>query len=429
MRNIYGNWGFVDNPFSAMPLHGDDIGNRLLIGREKESNSVKFRLQNSGEAVCLDGPIGVGKTSLANVSSFRCLVDYMQNPQSAPLLIPCRKSFQISPNLSPEDFKYHVLLEIAQTLIGMSSVVSKNHFSQSKLNAWLNNPTLRQVEGQIMGFGGGTSISLNESRGFADSGFFRIVIGWLEELFPDRATGGVVCVIDNLELLETSDMARKTIEALRDTLFTTNGIRWVLCGAHGIIQGVVESPRLTGYLGNPVKVQKLRLQEAQQVFDARFAAFKANGGTEAYLPITADSFNSLYMVLGQSLRQTLAVTHEYCLNVAELGSPPEGDESKKLRFNQWLQAKALATKRSIESHVGKKAMELLRVASSKYDGEFTPGDYEGLGFNSVQALRTHVKSLEDVGLVESSRDEADQRRRTTMMTGKGWLVNWVDITG
>lgn len=426
MSVIYSGWGFAGNPFSPMPLLGDEIGNRLLIGRDKELSSVVFRLKAGGEAVSLDGPVGVGKTSLANVSAYRCEMDYISNPNSSPLLIPCRKPFQISADSTPEDFRFQVLTEVAQTLIEKGGKL--NGASSSKLDTWLNSPLFRQVEGQVMGFGAGTSITLNDTRGFVDSGLFRLITKWLEDLFPDRSVGGVVCVIDNLELLETSDTARKTIEALRDTLFTLNGIRWVLCGAHGIVQGVVESPRLTGYLGQPVKVSKLKLQEAQAVFNARVSVFAKSEGEATYLPITADSFHSLYMILGQSLRQALATTHDYCLSIAESGSFPGDDDAKKMRFSQWLKAKAIATRKSIETHVGKKAMDLLAIAASNHGGEFTPSDFTSLGFNSVQALRSQVKSLEDVGVVESSRDESDQRRRSIMVTGKGWLVHWANIT-
>ena len=61
-------------------------------------------------------------------------------------------------------------------------------------------------------------------------------------------------------------------------------------------------------------------------------------------------------------------------------------------------------------------------------GEFTPSDFLALGFNSIAALRPHVKGLEDVGLVEAARDESDQRRRTITVTGKGWLVHWARVT-
>jgi DNA-binding MarR family transcriptional regulator len=63
-------------------------------------------------------------------------------------------------------------------------------------------------------------------------------------------------------------------------------------------------------------------------------------------------------------------------------------------------------------------------AAAKKQGEFTPSDHKELGFKSPNTLSPHIKSLESAGLVDSTRDETDQRRRTITLTGKGWLVDW-----
>jgi len=296
------------------------------------------------------------------------------------------------------------------------------------VNIWLNSPVLRQIEGQIAGFGLGGGGQTNDAMGYVESGFIKQVTQWLESIFPDRATGGVVCVIDNLELLETSEMARRTIEALRDTLFTICGIRWVLCGAHGIIHSVVASPRLVGYLGEPVSIKRLRLQQAQAVFDARTQVFKDHLKAKQYLPLLSDDFHNLYMILGENLRQSLASANAYCLSIAEHGSSPETDDAKRERFNTWLKSNAKAITSSIENQLGPTALKLLRDVATLMSGEFTPSDFLALGFNSIAALRPHVKGLEDVGLVETAKDESDQRRRTITVTGKGWLVHWARVT-
>lgn len=427
--SFYQDWGFTDNPFSPMPLGGNAFGNQLLVGREAELRSVLFRLKAGGEAVCLDGPVGVGKTSLANVAAYRAELQHFAEPNASPLILPCRKPFQISKEKSPADLRFEILLEVAQTLIQKAGGLDRAKFNgSSSLNAWLNNPLMRQIEGQIAGFGLGNGAAPNESQGYADSGFIKQVTDWLESIFPDRSTGGVVCIIDNLELLETSAIARHTIETLRDTLFTICGIRWVLCGAHGIIHSVVASPRLVGYLGEPVSIKRLRLQQAQEIFESRYRTFRDHTKKEQYLPLIADDFHNLYMILGENLRQTLAQANAYCLSTAETGSFPQEDQAKRDRFDTWLKSNARATMNSIQNHVGPKALELLRNVISKMNGEFTPSDFSSLGFNSLQTLRPHVKSLEDVGLVEAAKDETDQRRRTITVTGKGWLVDWARVT-
>ncbi|MBM5817672.1 MAG: hypothetical protein FJ083_14125 [Cyanobacteria bacterium K_Offshore_surface_m2_239] len=60
----------------------------------------------------------------------------------------------------------------------------------------------------------------------------------------------------------------------------------------------------------------------------------------------------------------------------------------------------------------------------KQDGVFSPGDYESFQFNSLQAFRPYVKALEDAGLLVSTHDEGDKRRKTIQVTALGWLVKF-----
>lgn len=48
-------------------------------------------------------------------------------------------------------------------------------------------------------------------------------------------------MLDNLELLQVAETTRRILEQLRDELFTTPGVRFVLCGANGMINSVVSS--------------------------------------------------------------------------------------------------------------------------------------------------------------------------------------------
>lgn len=428
--SFYQNWNFTDNPFSAMPLKGDDVGNKLLIGREDQLRAVLFRLKAGGSAVCLDGPVGVGKTSLANVAAYRAELDCYRDAKSSPLLIPCRTTFQISKDETPENFRFRILTEVAQTLIEKAPAFKKGARldGSASLAAWLNSARATQLEAQIAGFGVGASASPNESQGYLISGFVKQVTQWLENIFPDDQTGGVICVIDNLELLETSSVARRTIESLRDTLFTIKGLRWILCGAHGIIHSVVASQRLVGHLGQPLSIPPLQLAQAQEVFEARVTNFRDHTRGPQYLPLVADDFHKLYLIVNKNLRQTLAYSNEYCLSVAEVGHAPSGNAEKSQRFNFWLKNRAETIRESIKNQVGPRAMKLFNDSIKDMKGEFSPGDYSALGFNTLPTMRPHVKILEEVGLMEAEKDDVDQRRKSITVTGKGWLLSWLALT-
>jgi hypothetical protein len=55
-------------------------------------------------------------------------------------------------------------------------------------------------------------------------------------------------------------------------------------------------------------------------------------------------------------------------------------------------------------------------------GIFSPSDFEAFGFNSIPAFRPHIRDLESTGLVVSTQDDGDKRRKTIQVTPKGWLV-------
>lgn len=428
--SIYNEWNFTDNPFSPMPLGADSVGNRLFVGREEELRKIAIRIASSSSAVCLDGLVGVGKTSLANVAAYRAQQAYLGDRKSKPLVVPCRRSFQVSEEESPDDFRIRVLTEVAQTLLEKASAyrLGLNMEGSDGLNAWLNSPLLSQWSLGIPAISAGGGKQTNESQGFTTSGFARTVIGWLENIFPEDRSGGVVCVLDNLELLETSSAARKKIEALRDTLFTIRGLRWILCGAHGILQGVVASQRLVGHLQEPVHVSPLALAQAQDVFNARVQTFAIQDGKPTYLPLEADDFHRLYLIVHSSLRNTLAYASDYCMHIAEATSRPSSSEEKRARFDAWLQRMARSIRDAVHSQVGPRALGLFNSAIQSFDGEFSPGDFKILGFKSVQAMRPHVRTLEEVGLLEAQKDDIDQRRKSIAVTGKGWLIHWCNVT-
>jgi DNA-binding MarR family transcriptional regulator len=43
--------------------------------------------------------------------------------------------------------------------------------------------------------------------------------------------------------------------------------------------------------------------------------------------------------------------------------------------------------------------------------------------NGIPQFRPSIKDLEDSGLLISTRDDGDKRRKTIQITSKGWMVN------
>ncbi|MGE8688767.1 MAG: hypothetical protein ACN6PJ_16610 [Achromobacter sp.] len=432
-NNIYAKWGFTESPFSSKPLLPNKVGESILVGRNAEMQALASRMVNSAAAACLDGPIGAGKTSLANIVVYKGFQNHLEKRGCSPLLIPCGKTFQIKEDESAEEFKLQILLEVAQALSDGAAKL-QNHIKASDsaaLEAWLSDPILMKLgQNAASILRSETGISQGDTHGMSKIAFESYLKKWLERIFPGGESGGVVCIIDNLELLEKSSDARRKIENLRDTLFNMPGIKWIFCGAHGILQGVVTSQRLAGYLQEPLSIMPLRLTDAGEIFKRRIEVFRSPDGNSTYLPLTAEDFHTLYVTLHQNLRTTLSHVEDYCLHVFQHGLRPIADNEKRDSFFSWMQARAKSISVAIKPHAGGKALSLFYAVASDAEmkGEFSPGDFEKFGFKSVEAFRPHVRTLEECGLVVAQKDDIDQRRKSISITGKGWLLHWYKTT-
>ncbi|MFT3870455.1 MAG: hypothetical protein QM715_18555 [Nibricoccus sp.] len=421
--SFYNDWGFRENPFTSYPLGPDEEGENLLIGRDKELSRLMERIQSPPRLPTVEGGVGAGKTSLVNVATYKLTKQFL-TARTGDLYVACSKVFQIS-NLSQlerleEDFYFSV----AQTLIGLNEEKYKFRFAssaKSKIESWLNSPTFKQVEigGSLFGHGlsAGGGSSPNTATGFDKSGFRKAVRDWLYEVFP--LGGGIVCVIDNMELLQESTDARKAIESLRDSLLNTHGTRWVLCGANGIIQGVVSSARLDRRVYVPIVIDRLGDDFIDKVFESRINVFSKFQGS-GYLPLTKVAFRVLYEALNRNLGNLIAAADEYCIWSKDHESTPQTDKEKDDAFYKWFYEDVAAVYAAAKTQCKARSLEVLDAIISGAGGNCSPGDYDMFGFKSPQVMRAHIKELEDGGLLISVQDEKDQRRKSIQVTSKGY---------
>lgn len=420
--SFYESWGFSANPFNSYPLVADDLGNRLLIGREKSIKDLIQKIKNPPRIPTIEGGIGAGKTSIVNVATYRLTKDFLLGKEPE-LYIACSEQFQISSLADISNLEERFYFAAAQTLISLNEEKYCFKFADSareKLETWLNSPTKTNVQLGLnasafgVTLGGGDSI--NTSSGYDRSGFRKAVRDWLHEVFG--LGGGIVCIIDNLELLQESSEARRAIDGIRDSLLATIGTRWVLCGANGIMQGVCASPRLSRRLHTPIIIERLEDQYIPDVYQSRLEAFSKFAGS-AHLPLTVDAFQVLYEALDKNLGNLIAAADEYC----QWASLKEfNDTSSKIlddTFYQWFYDDIAQIYAAARGECKPRSIEVLDAIVA-IGGNCSPGDFEKFGFKSQQVMRAHVKELEDVGLIESIQDDKDQRRKSIQVTSKGF---------
>ena len=211
-----------------------------------------------------------------------------------------------------------VFRRVAQTLLNHRKdlqSLGQLPVEASRLDAWLNSPIVEHINGALslggsVGIpgvasvtstaGGSSNRQLNTSAGFTDQGFEQLVKQWLNQIFSVEGNGGVVCVIDNLELLESGVQARRTLEALRDRLFSVNGLRWVFCGANGVIHSLAASHRLGAFLNTPIlEVAHVKPTTLEPLLRARLREFAMGDEKqiEGRLPIRMADLRTLYQIV------------------------------------------------------------------------------------------------------------------------------------
>lgn len=417
---FYNDWGFSENPFNTMALPASALGLKLLVGRDSEIKQLERRIDSPSKIATIEGLNGSGKTSLANVVLFKKFSE-INKLNVGPFYIPCRKIFQISEEVESERFKRNVLLEVAQTLIETHASIpprpgrTPNSVNPS-LDRFLNSSRFDSFSATLMNLGVGKSVQPNTGFGYAESGFEREVCSWLEELFPTNTSGAVVCIIDNLELLQTSEKARIAIENFRDDLFSTRGIKWILCGALGIVHGIASSPRLDGRLHKPIIVEDLSSEFAAEVLQSRVRAFRQR--RDAKLPISQANFVEIFEVMRGNIRSALSEADDFCNWVADEVDGP--DDFTRDLFKRWWKSELEAVNIAVRRELRPRALEVFEEAC-KYE-IFSPSDCEEFGYDTPQAMRPQIKALEEVGLLRSAIDDSDKRRKTIQVTPKGWKL-------
>lgn len=424
--SIYSDWGFWSNPFQTTPLSPDDLGEKLLVGRQDHLAKLEQLLQHSPRHPTIEGLNGVGKTSLVNVASYRLYSRYMRTGNGA-LFIPCQRRFQLAEDTVPKELLRDIFFEIAHAVLKFKESFWAKGDELKHLKAirkWLESPAIASFSAGISAFGYGVSgggSSSSSPKGFDESGFRKLMIDWLSELFSDGDEGGVIVFLDNLELCRTTEKVKKTLELLRDELLVIPGIRCVLSGLPGIFLGPLGSPRIAGYLHNPILVQGVSGIQAGHILESRVEAF-SNDQTEAYLPMTEYAFEELYLALNKNLRALLERADDYCLYAH--GQPQSLRVSEKNEnFVKWLREEGRRIFVACDHMLTPRCWDVFEQAV-EMGGEFSPSDFSKFGFNAQENLREYVKQLEDAQLASSIRDDTDRRRKTILITPKGFLVGY-----
>ncbi len=422
--SIWTDFGFRESPYATTPVPPTEEGEHLLVGREQDLRSLSMYLGSSALHPTIEGDNGVGKTSLVAVAGYKLRQAY-ESGQTAQALIPMGRPFQLTASDTADSFLRKVLLEVAQTFIRHHEILRRGGHSVpdiGKIEDWLSQATFLGGGGgaTVLGFGGNATktTTINTSAGFNEAGFAATMRSWLEECFPSLAAGGFICTIDNLELLDTSRAARTLLEAMRDEVLGVPGLRWVLCGARGIVRSSASSPRLVGRLASPLELDPVPDSFTAELIERRIENYKM--ADDAVAPVGPSGFTHLYDVLHRNLRNALKFSEDFSFWMAQQGmASTDPDENHEL-LEVWLTT--AADRQVSDTKLGGAAWKVFDVLVEHFRGSCSPSDHDAFGYEKPQPMRAQVRALEEAGLAESTVDETDKRRKTISVTPMGWLV-------
>lgn len=417
--NHYEKWGFEVNPFTTLPLTYDEKGIKLCVGRENELQGIIRRLISPPNAVTLEGPNGIGKTSLINVASYSLLKNFLEN-NSNKLYILCLHSFQLRIDYNIEEFIDVIFLKIAETIINNEATIRSLDISLNGLDEIINfiqTYQLSTFQGGIAAISFGESVELNSSITFKRGGFRSKIIEWLNEFRKDDKCS-IIAVIDNLELVGSSSNAKQLLEELRDTVLNLPSVRWVLSGAQQIVLGAASSPRLDGVFHQPIEIVGIKQESAKEIYQRRVENCRIKDN--AFLPISAKDFERLLVIFGGNLRYCLSYADQYCTWFADNTDTEE--VLPEFYIYKWIERSGDQLHSAFIKRCKPRAVELFAQLGEEVF--FSYQDAEKFGFKSYQNMSQYVSQIEEVGLVQSIRDDRDKRRKSFYLTAKGMILGY-----
>lgn len=421
MVDAWAEFGFSQNPYATAPIPASEFGEYLLVGRERELLDLAVRITSSTTIPVLVGANGVGKTSIVSVASHRLR---SESQGHWPRYLILQPPLQLGSASDVEAFERAAYYEIAKVLLEEQDLLRQCGVRRAQirsLSRWLKNPTARQNSfGISTPLGGGslqTGTTPSDSEGFKSAGLKIMIDDWLEKCFPDFESGGIICVIDNLEILKSSERARTAVEALRDGLFSRTGLRWVLCGTPTVAGGgALFSARMEGRIAPPIEIRPLPQDIAPELISRRLQLY---GSDAAYVPVDERMFQRIYSLVNFRLRSALDLCQQYAIFLHGQNLRPQGAERSEL-LDRWLASKSTEytpPKDAIGARSWRLFDELCDVG-----GEVRGVDADILRFSDALTLEEAATPLVRLGLVD--RAELDLGEFLLSVTTPGWLVSF-----
>ncbi len=386
-RDIWDEYGYGRNPFEPLPLKATGEDAALFVGREQEVEDLAtWFVSNRVGGIVVEGPIGVGKTTLVNIAQHRAYT------HSKKKILPCLKTVETQDGMSPQSFLLEVLAHVLYSLERMQPKAAKDKEYASLQQAVERGViTSRgwQIQGSVLGTGGGVGYqpmhAVTQPAGLT----MMTVNRYLERFRALAAAHGfdrIMVSINNLDIVNLAKF-KGLIQAARDSSLALEGYLWAFIGPVGLRGELGETSlqRVSELLrGSPVELGPLSLAQVRRVISTRL---KLHETRKTIQPVADEIVKFLYEASNGEIRYVLNRCGDIVEAVtAHLPTPT----TVSLEKARWV-LRAIVAPTIEQAALKPKEKDVLRRIAErrKVQGK----EFKEYGFNQYQALFNHISSL------------------------------------
>jgi hypothetical protein len=428
---VWSHYGYESTPYSTTALRIKDADERLLVGRDEVLKLILRDLASGSQMIALEGDYGVGKSSLAAVATSQA-ARWKTRRVSGPRFLASGSPLELIETDTAESLEKRAYYQIAGAILAEShrlvgDGLKLNQIKQferwlmsSDAGSWsagigLSFPGLIGANGSLSG-----SSSPNSSAGFSDHGIVTMIDSWLAEIYPSPEHGGVILLLDNLEVLARFSNATRLFESLRDRLFKRPGLRWIISGAEGMVRTALSTPKMSGVFSDPIELLPIESTTVADVVTRRAEVLKQR--SDAKLPVSPEAFEAGYLATGQNLRFALGLADRFSMRTDPAQLIWADQAQRDRRYLQYRVGEGTKIIDSLSSDMTAAGWRIVTVLVRDKNGVGSPSEFADFGYRDANSLLRQIEPLARIGLLTIAVDDDDSSRRVITATEKARLA-------
>lgn len=318
-NSLWKKLGFSENPYDTKPLTVNQNDIDLLMGRESEQVEFLTTIESSNEGVfVISGVPGVGKTSFLNIQQY--LIESGQGYGNT--ILGARTLCSVQPSDEPKHLAIRCLQSYTKSIQQYCEEKKKNLPKQvEKTINWLyqNKPSTFEFGFQILGNGinYGKEVhlpNLNEATFETLSELLKTIA---LEVKTELNFGGSFIVIDNVENLHEDDLSDLLV-SFRDTLFTIEGVWWILIGQSGL-SSLIQStnPKVYQRLSGGMELKPITVDNLIKAVNKRVEKFHSESKIGSS-PISEEVYLKLFKCSNGEIRFVFKYCIQICISFVQM---------------------------------------------------------------------------------------------------------------